>query len=217
MILPEEEQDRLKQLGADLELAWSHPAATTETRKRIVRALLNEIVVRVEAGFVDMVMHWQGGDHTALKVKKNATGKHRWAVEEDTEKLVRELARLLPDRAIAAILNRAGKVTGRNNGWTQHRVRSLRNRLDIPVYREGERTERGELTLAEAAAILQVSTMTILRIIRSGVLPARQLCTGAPWVINAADLDGDAVKTAASGRRQKPLTHNPDQENFSFQ
>jgi excisionase family DNA binding protein len=93
----------------------------------------------------------------------------------------------------------------------------LRNRLDIPVYREGERTERGELTLAEAAAILQVSTMTILRIIRSGILPARQLCTGAPWVINAADLDGDAIKTAASGRRQKPLTHNPDQENFSFQ
>jgi excisionase family DNA binding protein len=217
MILTEEEQDRLKQLGADLDLAWSHPAATTETRKRIVRALLNEIVVRVEAGFVDMVMHWQGGDHTALKVKKNATGKHRWAVEEDTEMLVRELARLMPDRAIAAILNRAGKVTGRNNGWTQHRVRSLRNRLDIPVYREGERTERGELTLAEAAAILQVSTMTILRIIRSGILPARQLCTGAPWVINAADLDGDAVKIAASGRRQKPLTHNPDQENFSFQ
>jgi hypothetical protein len=78
------------QPGADLELAWSHPAASTETRKRIVRAVLNEIVVRVEGGFVDMVLPWQGGDHTALKVKKNGTGKHRWTVEEDTEKLVRE-------------------------------------------------------------------------------------------------------------------------------
>ena len=29
-----------------------------------------------------MVLHWRGGDHTALKVKKNTTGKHRWTVAE---------------------------------------------------------------------------------------------------------------------------------------
>ena len=37
--LGETEQQHLMQLGADLELAWSHPAATTETRKGILRAL----------------------------------------------------------------------------------------------------------------------------------------------------------------------------------
>jgi hypothetical protein len=36
------------------------------TRKRIVRAVLHEIVVRVDNGFVNMVLHWRGGDHTAL-------------------------------------------------------------------------------------------------------------------------------------------------------
>jgi len=34
------------QLGADLDRAWSHPAATVATRKRILRVALNEIVVR---------------------------------------------------------------------------------------------------------------------------------------------------------------------------
>ena len=217
LTLGEQERDRLMQLGADLELAWSHPAATMATRKRIVRAVLHEIVVRVEGGFVDMVLHWQGGDHTPLKVKKNTTGKHRWTVEEDTEALVRALARMMPDRAIASILNRAGKVTGRHNGWTESRVRGLRNRLGISVYREGERAERGELTLNEAAAGLNVSAMTILRMIRNGVLPARQLCKGAPWVIKAADLDNDIVRAEASGRRQRPLTQNPDQKSFTFQ
>ena len=215
LTLGEQERDRLMQLGADLELAWSHPAATMATRKRIVRAVLHEIVVRVEGGFVDMLLHWQGGDHTPLKVKKNTTGKHRWTVEEDTEALVRELARLMPDRAIASILNRAGKVTGRHNGWTESRVRGLRNRLGISVYREGERAERGELTLNEAAAGLNVSAMTILRMVRNGVLPARQLCKGAPWVIKAADLDNDVVRAEASGRR--PLTQNSDQQSFAFQ
>jgi hypothetical protein len=47
------------QLGADLDLAWSHPAATASTRKRILRAALNEIVVRKEkeGALIDMVLH----------------------------------------------------------------------------------------------------------------------------------------------------------------
>jgi hypothetical protein len=32
-----------------------------------VRAALSEIVVRVEAEHIVMILHWQGGDHTALK------------------------------------------------------------------------------------------------------------------------------------------------------
>ena len=46
--LGERERQQLMRLGADLELAWSHPAATAATRKRILRAALNEIVVRKE-------------------------------------------------------------------------------------------------------------------------------------------------------------------------
>jgi hypothetical protein len=70
-----------------------------------VRAVLNEIVVRVDDGHIDLLLHWQGGDHTALKVKKNATGRHRWTVAEETEALIRELARLMPDKTIASLLN----------------------------------------------------------------------------------------------------------------
>ena len=47
--LGEREREQLMRLGHDLELAWSLPAATSATRKRILRAALNEIVVRVEA------------------------------------------------------------------------------------------------------------------------------------------------------------------------
>ena len=68
--------------------------------------------------------------------------------------LVTVLARQMPDQAIAAVLNRAGKTTGRGNGWTRSRVCSLRNHIADPAYREGERRERGEVTLEEAAAAL---------------------------------------------------------------
>jgi len=71
------ERQQLMQLGADLELAWSHPGATAATRKRILRTALNEIVVRKQGAVINMVLHWQGGDHTALQVKLrlNAAGR----------------------------------------------------------------------------------------------------------------------------------------------
>lgn len=39
----ERERQELMRLGADLELAWSHPAATAATRKRILRTALNDM------------------------------------------------------------------------------------------------------------------------------------------------------------------------------
>ena len=89
--------------------------------------------------------------------------------------------------------------------------------IGVAVYRDGERSERGEVTLDEAAAALNVSPMTVLRMIRRGVLGTRQLCKGAPWVIRAADLSDDAVRAEANGRRRQPLTQKPNQQAFTFQ
>jgi DNA invertase Pin-like site-specific DNA recombinase len=213
--LGERERRQLMQLGADLDLAWSHPAATAATRKRILRAALNEIVVRKEALVIDMVLHWQGGDHTPLqlKLRLNAAGRHHWPVPEDTKLLVRELARLMPDRQIARLLNRCGKPTGYGNGWTQERVRGFRNHHDIAVYREGELAERGEITLEAAAQIIGVTKMTALRMIRRGDVKGRQICKGAPWVIKADDMAAFSARKRSLGS----VTPNPAQQTFGFQ
>src|SRR5258708_6288408 len=211
--LGEVERQQLMQLGTDLALAWAHPAATSATRKRIVRAALSEIVVRVEAEHIEMVLHWQGGDHTALKLKKNGAGKHRWTIPEDTLSLVRDLARLMPDRQIARLLNRAGKPTGRGNGWTQARVCSFRSHHGIAVHRESEWAERGEITLETVAQIMDVSVMTALRMGRLGVIKGRQACRGAPWGFKAEGVTGYGAQDAWG----RPLTANPAQQTFDFQ
>ena len=211
--LSQEERAQLLALGSDLERAWKHPAATAETRKRILRAVIIEIVARLEGNEVHLVLHWQGGDHSELKVHKPRNGEHRWTLDATTTDIIRELARLMPDLKIAALLNRAGKRTGQDNTWTEPRVRAFRNDHGIAVYREGERAERGELTLLEAAAALGTCQMTVLRLIRKGSLDARQVCKGAPWVIRASALAD--LKLSGIGRR-RPLTANPDQKNLQF-
>jgi DNA invertase Pin-like site-specific DNA recombinase len=213
--LGERERQELMRLGADLDLAWSHPAATAATRKRILRAVLNEIVVRKEGPAINMVVHWRGGDHTALQVKLrlNAAGRHHWPPPEDTIALVRQLARLMPDRQIARLLNRSGKLTGYGNGWTEQRVRGFRNHHGIAVYRDGEWTDRGEITLDAAAQLVGVAKMTALRMIRRGDLQGRQACKGAPWVIKAEDVAAFGSRNPATG----PVTPNPAQQILEFQ
>ena len=177
------ERDRLLALGADLETVWTHPGATAQTRKRIVRAVLEEIVVKLAAEHIELLLHWRGGDHTHLSVPRNRTGQHRWCTDATVGDLIRGLAHQLPDRAIAATLNRLGKQTGRGNAWTEARVRTFRSQHRVPAHRPGEMAERGELTLKDAADRLGVSTMTVLRFIGDGTLVAQQVCRGAPWAI----------------------------------
>src|SRR6202165_2908150 len=211
--LGEKERRHLLQLGADLELAWSHPAATAATRKRILRTALHEIVVRIEGGFIQMILHWQGGDHTALNLKINGAGKHRWTVPEEPLSLIREVGGLIAEQQIARLLNRAGKPTGRGNGWTKARVCSFRSHHGIAVYREGEWADRGEISLETAAQIINVSVMTALRLIQRGLIKGRQLCRGAPWVIKAED----AAAYRAQNAPHRPLSADPAQQTFEFQ
>ena len=208
--LSEQERSDLMMLGTDLAQAWHHPAASADTRKRILRTVLVEIIASVRGNEIDLILHWQGGDHTELKVIKARSGEHRWILDSETTAIIRDLARVLPDWQIASVLNRAGKRTGRDNTWTEPRVRAFRKDHDIAVYRPGERAERGELTLIEAARARGTSMATVQRLITKGLLQAQQACKGAPWVIKAEAL----AKVPLSWRCA--VTHSSRQNALEF-
>jgi excisionase family DNA binding protein len=196
------DRERLMALGTDLGRAWDSPGATAETKKKIIRIIINEIIVDVSET-LDLVIHWQGGDHTELTVKKNKAGQNRWVTDQNVVDLVSALARQMPDKGIAAVLNRSGITTSHGHSWTRIRVRSLRQQKGIDAYREGERSERGEITLDEAAQLLSISRTTVRRMINANILPGSQLCKGAPWIIRQTDLDSEQVRREAVRRRER--------------
>lgn len=208
------ERARLLALGQDLPAAWTHPAASDEIKKRILRAVIEEIVVRAESDKLKCLIHWKGGEHTALDVARTLTGQTRWLTDDDTTHIITELARLLPDKSIAALLNRMGRRTAKGHTWTGYRVNAFRNQRGIPVYRDGERAERGEMTAEEAAEELGVTRMTVSRLIRAKALPARQVSPRAPYVIRRADLDLPGVRGASA---KSPVTEDPRQITLAFQ
>lgn len=197
--LSDETKLTLMALADDVPRLWDHPETTPEVRKRIVRTAVKEILVTSEGDSLRFLVHWQGGDHTELGMKKALTGRHSRVTKTETIELIASLARLQPDERIAAIINRLGHRTAQGFTWTAARICSIRNSHGIAAYREGERQERGELTVDEAATALRVVPTTVLRLIHRKVLHARQACPNAPWTIRQADLDEFLATRADQG------------------
>ena len=118
----------LKGLADDLAAAWKSQHTTMRTRQRLVRTLISEIVadVDVAAGEIVLVIHWKGGQHSELRVRKPKTGEHGCGTPEQALAIMRSMAGRWSDQDIAASLNRMGLSTGHGKTWTAHRVGDIR-------------------------------------------------------------------------------------------
>jgi hypothetical protein len=105
--------------------------------------------------------------------------------------------------------------SAKGHTWTQLRVQNFRAAHQIAIYREGERTERGELILHEAASRLGVRKMTVVRLIQDGLLAAKQACAGALHVILEPDIELQAVRRAIKNGRA--VSQDPRQGLLEFQ
>ncbi len=124
-----------------------------------------------------------------MEFEKIRSGAHRYVTDKDLVEIVLILARIEPDARIASVLNRNQRRTAHGEVWTAKRICSLRSYHAIPVYCEGERQARNEMSVSEACDVLGVTPTTVLRLIRLKRLPATQACVGAPWIIRRADVE----------------------------
>src|SRR4030081_2096296 len=188
-------------LADNLSAAWHAPGVSMRARQQLLRALIADIIVDVddEARDVLLTIHWRGGQHSQLRVRKPRAGEHGCATSEDALAVMRSMAGRWSDEHIAASLNRMGLPTGQGKTWTAKRVSSVRRVRGIHAHRSPEKD--GEwLTMTEAAKVLGVTNHAIRRLIKAGVLPAVQVVPGAPHQIRADDLASEPVKTAVAGK-----------------
>jgi hypothetical protein len=131
---PSVARESLLTLATNLEAAWHAPTTDMRTKQRLVRALIEEIVVDVEDATreVVLIIHWRGGQHSELRVRKPASGEHTRRTSEKAGQLIREMATRWSDADIAATLNRMGLTTGQGNTWTTVRVGVYRHKAASP-------------------------------------------------------------------------------------
>ncbi len=190
------ELERLRNLGADLDAVWKDAATDNRLKKRILRTLIEEVVADVdtEAAKVVLVVHWRGGVHTELRLRRRRRGQSSTNTPAETINVVRDLATICRDDGIAAFLNRNGLRTGAGNRWTRARVVSLRNHHGIPVYSEERRRSEGWMNLGEAATYLKVAPKTLRVAAERHDVPSLHPVADGPWVFRRVDLDDSRAR-----------------------
>jgi DNA invertase Pin-like site-specific DNA recombinase len=188
-------------IAEDLEAAWNAPGVTMRSRQQLVRALIADIIVNYEVNSREIVLtiHWRGGQHSQLRVRKPRSGEHECRTSEEAVAVMRSMASRWSDEEIAATLNRMGLPTGQGKTWTAHRVCSLRRVRGIHAYKSADKN--GEwLTMSDAATKLDVSHHQIRKLIKGGILAAVQVVPDAPYQIRSVDLHSERVTRALSNK-----------------
>lgn len=203
--LTQAQKQTLLEMGADLPRLWAHPSTSIELKKQVLRTVIHEIIINAveEPAACHLQIHWAGGVHTELRVARNTSGMNRFRIDDKVSELIAELAKVCDDEAIAAVLNRLGYRTGQGNSWRVSRVVSFRHTHGIAAFTKRE----GWLTLQAAVQALQISERTVKKLIKRGILAAKQVVRFAPWVIEATALQEPAVQAAV--RSIKAGNHVP--------
>jgi len=194
----------LVSLAQDLPALWNDRSTDMRRKQRIVRILIREIVADVDQTRQEIVLliHWIGGRHSELRLKKSQIGQHRHCTGLQAIDVIRQMAGGFPDEQIAATLNRLRLRTGVHNTWNESRVYSVRHHHHLPAFDPKEAT-RNAVTLKEAAQRLNLSPPSVRKMIDAKILPGVQVVECAPWQIPVAALETDVVRQEAANLRHR--------------
>src|SRR5437773_377935 len=163
-------------------LSGTRDRRTCELKQRITRILIREIVADVDDKSREIVLliHWAGGRHSELRLKKIETGKHRHCTNVDAIEVIRKMAGKFSDEQIAATLNRLRLRTGADNPWNENRVYSVRHHHSLPSFDPTQCSSSELVTLEQAALRLGLSPPSVRKMIEASILPGYQVVECTP-------------------------------------
>jgi hypothetical protein len=194
----------LLSLAQDLPAVWNSPSADMRLKQRILHILMREIIADVDDNNrrIVLLIHWAGGHHSELRVKKGEEGKHRYCTSLEATEVIQKMAGKFSDEQIAVTLNRLRLRTGLDKTWNELRVYSVRHRLQLPAF-DPDQKNPNEVTLEQAARRLNLSPPSVRKMIEEKILLGYQIVECAPWQIPVEALDTEAVRRAAANLRNR--------------
>lgn len=191
--LADEDRRRILGLGERFEELWQSEACPMELKKKIVRTVIEEVLVDLDedTGLLCFTIHWKGGTHTQFQMDKPSSPVGRKTRVEDLE-LIRRMAVRYGDDEIARVLNKLGRHTGKGKRWTEDSVHTARRNHSIP----GQRRRQPDpeiLTLGGAAKHCGVSDTTLRRLVDAGLVHVEQIVPWAPWEFRRSELESEPV------------------------
>ena len=84
----------IRALGRHFRALWFSDDCSVELKKKIIRILIREIMVSLDDDLQDLIfmIHWQGGCHTTMSMKKPLSGAIKYKTSAQDLELLRRLS-----------------------------------------------------------------------------------------------------------------------------
>jgi hypothetical protein len=133
-------------LADDLDAAWNAPKVTMRARQRLLRALVADIIADVDEAAREVVLtiHWRGGQHSQLRVRKPKPGEHACRTREEAIAVMRGDPMVRRGHRRVAEPNGNADGSGENLDGPPCRLAAAGARHPrLPIRREGRRAAHG--------------------------------------------------------------------------
>lgn len=194
--ISDEERLKIMEIGKNFENIWNSKSCPIEEKKKIIRILIDEIIVNVIDGEnqnINFIVNWKGGSHTEIRIKK-PTPRSGEKVDHEVFEIVKKMAEKYNDSEIARVLNKLQDKAVLQKSWSQSRVTSFRKANKIESQRQRQKLGTEIFSLAQAATYCRVSNTTITKLVENKILPMTQIAPWAPWEILKTDLENPNIK-----------------------
>ncbi|MDG3008377.1 recombinase family protein [Paludisphaera mucosa] len=199
-VLGEADRERIRRLAAEIPTLWHAPTTTNADRRRIVRLLIERVVLTLnsEDDHVVVRVEWAGGAVRQRMLRREVFG---YKKQQQWKPLSGRLAALHgrgeTPNAIATILDREGfrppkRATRFTGGIVRRLLHEIELRPRVPRSAAAGALSSGEVWLHDLAQTLALSPYTLHGWRKKGWLHARQSGgRGGPWAvwIDATELD----------------------------
>lgn len=208
--------EQLLALGSDLPAVWNAPEADMGLKQRLVRLLIHEVLCDIDRDLhqVVLVLHWQGGRHSELRLPLPVQGHNRCRASEQAAAMLAEHGDRLSADKLAKRLNLRGLHTGHGHPWTATSVQAYLTKHRLGRYGRPLPSTKG-LTLVETARRLKVSVASVRHLIDCGLLPMTQRFFHCPFHIPAEALDHPDVQAAARSIHSDPRSRLSKEQKHS--
>jgi len=162
------QQKEVLKLAKDFPKLWRNPRTPVREKKRMIRFLIEDVTI-IRSNDITLHVRFKGGATRTLKLPLPLKG---WQYNVTDPKIVEIVDELLTDHTyskIATILNNRGYRSGQGHRIDRRTVVGITHGYKLKT-RYARLRATGKLTVKEVASLLGMSTMTVRRLGKKGVI-----------------------------------------------
>ena len=181
-MISETDKAELLRLAQNLTALWNAPPTSHKQKKQIIRLLIEDVTVERFNQPRQLALHirWKGGKQESLTVPIPLKQPDRVRYPDETIQQVRDLAKNLHDKEIAASLNQRDIKSSSGKPFTVSMIKWLRYKHHIPAC---PTHRQGELTVKQVAQRYGVSTHVVYYWIETGLLQTQKSHRGTHRIV----------------------------------